>query len=159
PFALVLHSTGRGKIDVVACCREARRQGVRPGMLLAEAQSLWPASLGGAARFEPHDPSADRQALRELAVWCQQFSPAVALDDAEAPDCLLLDVSGCDGLPGGEEGLAGQAVAALRRRGYWAGAVVADTIGAAWAIAHGGLLSPATRRSPGQLQVVIVPSR
>ena len=99
--ALILHSLmGRGKIAVVACCRQARQWGVRPGMLLAEAQSL-----GRAARFEPHDPSADRQALRELAVWCQQFSPVAALDDAEAPDCLLLDATGCDYEPGGEERL------------------------------------------------------
>jgi hypothetical protein len=60
------------------------------GMLLAEAQSLWP-SATACVRFEEHDPLADRHALRELALWCHQFSPIVAVDDAEAPDCLLLE--------------------------------------------------------------------
>jgi hypothetical protein len=69
--AVVLHSTGRGKIEVVACCREARRQGVRPGMLLAEAQSL-----GVAMRFEPHDPSAGWNA-RQARTALQRFLPAI----------------------------------------------------------------------------------
>jgi len=125
-------------------------------MPLAEARALWPAALGKSVGFEPYDPCADRQALRELAVWCQQFSPVAAIDDAEAPDCLLLDVTGCDHGPG-EEGLATQACAALRRRGYWVGAVVADTIGSAWAVAHGGMLRRSNHASSGQWQVTIVP--
>jgi protein ImuB len=137
--AVVLYALGSGgKTQVVACSRDARRRGATPGMLLAEAQSLWPASAGEAVRFEQHDAFADRQGLRDLAVWCQQFSPTVAVDDIEPPDCLLLDATGCGYGPSGEEEFAKKAVASLERRGYWAIAVIADTIGAAWAMAHYG---------------------
>src|SRR5438128_813231 len=90
---LVLHATSGGKTRVLACCPRAHRYGVKPGMLLAEAQALWPATHAIAARFEPHDASADRAALRQLADGCQQFSPYVAVEEAESPDCLLLDVT------------------------------------------------------------------
>jgi protein ImuB len=120
-----------GKVRVVACCRQARRQGVTPGMLLAEAQSLWPASVSDAVRFEPHEPHTDRERLRELAMWCQQFTPSVMIDPAESPDCLLLDVAGCQ-----ERELAEKAIDGLQEFGYWAVAAISDTIGAAWGVAH-----------------------
>jgi protein ImuB len=132
--ALVLHSPpSAGKVQVINCSRRARERGVKPRMLLAEAQALWPASSGQSVRFEQHDLIADRQGLRELAVWGQQFSPIVAIDAAEMPDCLLLDATGCGR---GEEELAEKAVASLERRGYRAVAVVADNIATAWAVAH-----------------------
>jgi len=108
-------------------------------MLLAEAQSLWSGSAGSQVWFEQHDPHGDRQKLRELAGWAGQFSPWVAVDDAESPDCLLIDVTGCDYFAGGEAELAGQAVEGLKMSGYWAVAAVADTIGAVWAVAHFGV--------------------
>jgi protein ImuB len=118
-------------------------------MLLAEAQSLWPGSAGSHVWFEQHDPHGDRQKLRELAAWAGQFSPWVAVDDAESPDCLLIDVTGCDYFAGGEAELAGQAVEGLKMSGYWAVAAIADTIGSAWAVAHYGV-----RRGSG---VAVVP--
>ena len=125
----------RGKVRVMACS-PAHERGVATGMLLAEAQALF---AHNAARFEPHEPHADRAALRELALWCGQFSPRVAVDAEVPPDCLLLDVTGCGYGFGGERGLATEAVSALRERGYWAVAASADTIGAAWAVAHSSL--------------------
>jgi len=131
--ALIVHAgPGRGKPQVVACSHAARKRGVLPGMSLAEAQSLWPAAAGRAVRFEEHDPQADRQGLLDLARWCQQqISPRVALDPGEAPDCLLLDATGC-----GEERFAEEAMAALAKHGVRAQAVIAGTIGTAWALAH-----------------------
>jgi protein ImuB len=155
--ALVLHSTSRGKARVVACCRAARKRGARHEMLLAEAQSLWPASVEQGACFEEHDPLADCQALRELALWCGQFTPTVAIDAAEPPDCLLLDATGCDYWFGGEEGLAEKALSALKRRGYWAAAVVADNIGTAWAVAHGGMNRPARAAGTIETRIQVVP--
>src|SRR5204863_6074700 len=51
----------------------------------------------------------------------------------------LLDVTGCGYGFGGEAGLAAAAVAEMRQRGYWATAAVADTAGAAWAVARYGV--------------------
>jgi len=135
---------------VIACSSGARERGVLPGMLLAEAQSLWPASARGVVRFELHDPFADRQALRDLAVWCQQFSPLVGLDTADTPDCLLLDATGV----GDEEEFAENAVDALERRGCRVMSALADTIGAAWGVARYGMLK---RPATGGSRVWIVP--
>jgi len=133
--ALIVYSGGgRGKPRVVACSRAARTQGVLPGMTLAEAQSLWSAAAARRVRFEEHDPTADQQALRDLARWCQQhLSPKVALDTSAVPDCLLLDATGC-----GEAAFAESATTMLERQYYRAAAVVAGTVGAAWALAHYG---------------------
>src|SRR5437773_5475872 len=89
--ALILHAPIAGKPRVTACSRAARRLGVKPGMLLAGAEAL----AVGEGVFEPHDPRADREALRRLALRCQQFTPLAAVEDAESPDSVLLDVTGC----------------------------------------------------------------
>ena len=126
-------------------------------MPLAEAQSLWPVSVKKLVRFEADDSAGDWQELRELAYWCGQFSPKVAIDAAEQPDCLLLDATGCDYSFGGEEGLAHSAVTALQQHGYWTSAAVADTIGAAWAMAHYGKAK--FGQSPVGARLSIIPPR
>ena len=79
---------------------------------------------------------ADRQALIELAQWCHRFTPTTGLEEGEAPETLLLDATNLAPLYGGEEPFVAQVMHALRRRGYAARAALADTLGAAWAVAH-----------------------
>jgi protein ImuB len=140
PLALFAPA-GRGKMAVVACSVSAAQYGITPGMPLAEARAL--AGLGTSIRFELHDPGGDAEALRALAVWCQrQLSPRVAVEDAESPETLLLDTAGCSHLFGGEEAHVRKTAEAFSRRGYAVRIAVADTIGAAWALAHfGGAVS------------------
>ncbi|NGX97414.1 MAG: DNA polymerase Y family protein, partial [Candidatus Afipia apatlaquensis] len=45
------------------------------------------------------DEAADAKLLEDIADWCDRFTPLVALD---APHGLLLDISGCAHLFGGE---------------------------------------------------------
>ncbi len=99
-------------------------------------------SLAGAAQLctEPYDPAGDREALAALAVSCERFSPLVGLDDSPAPESLLLDVGGVAPLFGGEAALAEAVVRDFRQRGLALRAAVADTVGAAWAVAHFGEL-------------------
>src|SRR5205085_5033779 len=85
---------------------------------------------------EVHDPWADELALRELADWCQQFSPTVGVEQAERPDALLLDVTGSARTFGGEASLMRRVQAAFAQRGLQVRLAIADTIGAAWALAH-----------------------
>ncbi len=160
PRAIVLHAeTTRGGRRVVLCSREALQLGIRPGMPLAEAQALPLRDVhrsNGRHRpkpcFEPWDPRADRQSLRKLTRLCRRFAPLVGLEEAETPECLLLDVSGCAPLFGGERNLAQQLAAAFRQRGLSVRVAVAGTIGTAWAVAHFGRSShradsiPATTR-------------
>ncbi len=84
----------------------------------------------------PHDPLADRLALEELAEQLQTFSPTVGLEEADEPSSLLLDASGVTEQFGGEFALATRLLSWLAERGLTAHVAVADTIGAAWAMAH-----------------------
>lgn len=139
---LVLHAPdARRRSRVVACCQAAAECGVRSGMPLAEVEAL--AHL---AAIERHDADADRAALQRLALWCERFSPLVGLEENTAPannvhgntipESLLLDISGVAHLFGNEEKLARRLKRELLRQGYRARIAVADTVGAAWGLAH-----------------------
>jgi protein ImuB len=157
--ALVLYAREPRHGDcVVACCPAAQSRGIRIGLPLSEAAAVGHAECGmrNAEKLEsslegssfripnsefricclPHDPSADRAALEQLAEACDRFSPLVGLEAAELPECLLLDITGLGPLFGGEESLAAQVAQMCRQRGYHASIAVADTLGAAWALAH-----------------------
>lgn len=71
-----------------------------------------------------------------MAAWCEQFSPAVGVEAAEPPECLLLDVTGLASLFHGEAALAEHVRREFLRRGWQVRIALADTIGAAWALAH-----------------------
>jgi protein ImuB len=74
---------------------------------------------------EEHDFEADRVQLEVLARWCDQFSPIVGIEG----ESLLLDVAG---LPFDAE----QVTKSMRQQGFVARVAVAETLGAAWALAH-----------------------
>ena len=128
---LILYAPIRGKWVVQACSPWASRHGIKAGMALGQARAV----LGEhtAACFRRHNADADAKALRSGAAWCQRFSPLVAVQE---PDSLLLDITGCGGVFGGEQKLAETAFRQLRQRGYLARVAVADTPAAAWAIAR-----------------------
>ena len=67
--------------------------------------------------------------LAALALWCQAFTPLTAPDP---PDGVLLDITGCAHLFGGENGLK----ARLSTRLPYAQMAIADTPAAAWALAR-----------------------
>jgi protein ImuB len=71
-----------------------------------------------------------------LAAWCGRFSPIVGIEASVPPGSLLLDVTGLEPLFGSEVQLAGEILQGLAGRGLTAEVVIADTIGAAWAVAH-----------------------
>ena len=108
--------------------RAAGVEGLAPGMTLADARALVP----GLA-VEPADPEGDACGLAGLADWCIRFTPWVALDGADA---LVLDVSGCARLFGGEAALLGRVVAAVTGLRFTVHAALADTPAAAWAAAR-----------------------
>ena len=97
-------------------------------MRLADARAL----VAGLA-VAPADPETDRRALMRLALWCGRFTPRVALD---GEDGLLLDIAGCAHLFGGEAAMMEEIAARLAGLGLEAQAGLADTPGAAWALAR-----------------------
>ncbi len=102
--------------------------GLSPGMSLADARARIPDLL-----VLPADPIGDREALTALARWCGRWSPHVAPCGA---DGLWLDVTGMIPLFPDEASLAGEALDRLRRLGFACRGAIADTPGAAWALAR-----------------------
>jgi protein ImuB len=116
---------------VAVCCATAAAQGIRPEMPLAEVKSLVRELM-----IERHEPQTDCQALKKLAEACEKFSPCVALEEAEEPESLLLDISNLAHLLGSDARLAGRVERFFTNRKYRVQIAVADTIGLAWAVAH-----------------------
>jgi protein ImuB len=86
----------------------------------------------------PHCPLEDQQALERLVPWAKAFSPRVGVDLQPLDAGLLLDMTGLAARHGGEEALSRQLLSELRQLGYGARLGWADTLGAAWALAHFG---------------------
>lgn len=125
-------------------------------MRLADARTLVPDLVTAGV-----EPAADRRLLEAIANWCDRYTPWVALDPLGAaiaePDAegrieacsaggfggdagLLLDVTGCGHLFGkdeaGERALLADLVERLARHDFTCRAAMADTTGAAWALAR-----------------------
>lgn len=125
---------------MVDASREARQWGVHAGMPVTEARGLGrrrgAASRSATLRCVACDPQADREALERLSRMCHAFSPLVGREPAEPADSLLLDLTGLAPGLGSEAARVQQVHRALVRRGYRVRMALADTIGAAWGIAH-----------------------
>lgn len=109
--------------------RAAAKLGLRIGMPAAKAQAL----VQGLMMIDA-DPAADLAALERLTLWAlSQYSPVVTIDP---PDGIAMDTEGADHLQGGEELMLSGLVNRLRGRGLAAHAAIADTWGAAHALAR-----------------------
>jgi protein ImuB len=117
-----------------------------PGMPLADARAMVPDLLAIDA-----DPEGDAAALARLAAWCGRYSPWTAPD---GNDGIWLDVTGMAHLYGDEESLAADLVARLGRSGFSARAAIADTAGAAWALAREGS-AKVTVAPPGAMRLAL----
>lgn len=131
PAILLVTTIGQRRI-VERCCESALAAGVRAGMTLAHARALLPE---GGVRVEELRAQQSEAALRSLAAWAVRYSPVVAPDP---PDGLLMDVSGCERLYGGEEKIVAMVAEGVRRLGLRVRAAVAPTVGCAWAVARYG---------------------
>jgi protein ImuB len=121
----------RGNADVLTAIDEAaERLGLSTGLALAQARAMHPA-----LDVVPEDAGADSELLETIADWCLRYTPLVACD---APDGLLLDISGCAHLYGGERELVADFGRRLAQTGFAYRIAIAGTIGAAWAAAHDG---------------------
>ncbi len=176
PLALTLPLKGGPRL--VALSREAQEQGLRLGQLVSDARPGVPD-----LRLRDADPAGDRAALEALAHWCTRFTPWVScwegpaggnggdqegtghdtpqgtsLGTALGPDHtgLHLDVTGCAHLFGGEWALCRELRERLEAFGFSAQVALADTPGAAWALARYGR-EPVCVVAPGQQEVPLAP--
>jgi protein ImuB len=128
PFALL--ETVRGTRRIAAVSLEAARLRLYPGQKATDALALVPELQTAEA-----SPAADAAALMALARWCVRVSPAAAPDP---PDGLFLDVDGVAHLFGGESAMLADLRARFLGNGLSFRLAIADTAGAAWALAHHG---------------------
>lgn len=146
---LVIAGREGGLRIVAAADRAAEALGLRPGMALAQVQARIPGLRTAAA-----DLAADAAALERLAAWTlRRYSPVVAL---APPDGLVIDVTGAAHLVGGEGALLDDLLSRLRTAKIAARAGLADTLGAAHALARFAP-EPATIAPPGETEAALAP--
>ena len=145
PFAIVGREGGAQRL--VSVNPAAAALDLAPGLGLADARALCPALV-----TRPAEPERLAAFNHALARWAERFSPIVSIGVGAGDDTLTLDATGCAHLFGGEAAMLGALAAALAGHGLTARPAIADTKGAAWALAHFGDPDghPPPARSAGQ---------
>ena len=141
-------SGGRTLVDAVN--EAATEVGLFQGMTLADARTHVP-SLDTA----PADPLADASLLERTVRWCGRYTPWTAVDGL---DGVWLDTTGCAHLFGGEQAMLDDLVVRLERLGFGVRAALADTPGAAWAVARYGVNGSAVARGGARSALTAMPT-
>ncbi len=128
PEPLALTETAAGADRLAAVSAAAAAIGLRPGMTLADARALAPDLA-----TRPDTPCDAARRLEKLAIRAQRFTPVTA---PCGNDGLWLDITGCEHLFGGEKPLLAKLSESMSRRGYSHRIGLAETPGAAWALAR-----------------------
>lgn len=134
--AVVLVEKVRGALRLAALNPQACALGLTRGMTLADAQART-----SALRTVVHRPEADATLLAQVLEDFGRFTPMAATDGS---DGLILDITGCDHLFGGEAGLVRAVETRAARIGLSLRMALADTPQAARALARfgpGGIVS------------------
>jgi protein ImuB len=125
---LVLTGKQRGALVLRAVDAQAQALGLMPGLTLADARARLPA-----LQVADMDEAADAHWLAQLAQQCIRWTPLVA---PHRPDAILLDVTGCQHLFGGEAALIMQVEDHLAVLGMAVRLAAATTPEAALALAR-----------------------
>lgn len=126
--AFVLKAAAHNCMVVSAASPQAQANGLTVGMALADAKAILPSVVVLDDR-----PNLNTQLLQRIGEWCIRFTPTAA---ADLPDGILLDATGCTHLWGSEAAYIDDISKRLAARGYTTRIAIADTIGAAWAVAR-----------------------
>jgi protein ImuB len=128
PFAL--YATAANGAVLHAVDAVAAAAGITPAMRLADARVILPELA-----LAPATPAADRRFLEGLATACLRYTPLLALDGDAA---LVLDITGCAHLWGGEQALLDDLAQRLDRQGLGHRLAIAGNPALAWAWARYG---------------------
>lgn len=107
---------------------EAEAEGLRPGQPMRDALAMCPGLVTRLA-----NPQTEAAFLRSLRRWAGKYSPWVS---DVPPASLAVDLTGCAHLFGGEEAVLAEVEADCASLGLTVHAGIADTVGAAWALAR-----------------------
>jgi protein ImuB len=128
PF--VFAAPDHGRMVITAVNPLAEQQHITAGWVAADARALIPS-----LKVFDAQPALEERLLKALAVWCIRYTPLAAVD---IPAGLILDVSGCAHLWGGDQEYITDIHNRLKKSGYTVRLAIADTIGTAWAMARFG---------------------
>ncbi len=128
---MVLVESGIKGTRITATNHHAEKSGALIGQMLSDARAGCPE-----IHVEQAELELDQAWLERLGHWAMRYSPVVALDGT---DGLLIDIAGCDHLFGGEELLLHDVMMRFEKIGLTTGTGLADTPGAAWALARYGV--------------------
>ncbi len=142
PFAVVGERGNRQVL--ISLSPEAEAAGLRQDQPLRDATAMCPGLV-----TVPENRAADEAFLRSLCRWAGKFTPWVA---PEPPDAMVLDLTGCAHLFGGEDGLLAQIEADCTDLGLTPRAGLAETRGAAWALARFAGMTMANARNGDAIQ-------
>lgn len=81
----------------------------------------------------PSEAAEQNRIKQRLTRWCNRYSPLVADDNSGG---IVLDITGCAHLFDGEENLLNDIESRIRDAGLRVRGAIADTLGAAWALAR-----------------------
>jgi len=141
PPLVTAHKVGP-RVELAAVNAAARALGLAPGMALTMARAQVPG-----LEVRDADPQGDAADLQALAILlARRWAPTVAIDGA---DGLFVDLTGLTHLHGGEVRFARRLVRLLARHGVAARVAVADSAGAAWAMARFGARAAIQVLQPG----------
>lgn len=126
PFVLTLKQQNASRIYCLNAA--ATKQGLHQDMPYADARAFCPSLQSRVAQ-----PEQDQQFLHTLRRWATRYCPWVGLEDKNG---LVMDVTGSTHLFGGEAAMLTDMRLRLMRAGLSVRIGLADTRGAAWALAH-----------------------
>lgn len=126
--AFAITTEAQNTVRLAYLSDQAREAGLVPGLSLPDARAICPHLLS-----EPDDPAGNEALLRALVRWADQFSPLVS---ADPPDGLVMDITGCAHLFGGEAEMAETLYQHSMDLRLVARVGIADTKGAARALAR-----------------------
>jgi nucleotidyltransferase/DNA polymerase involved in DNA repair len=149
PPLVTARKTG-SRVEVAAVNPAARALGLTPGIALTMARAQVPG-----LEVRDADPEGDAADLRRLAeLLARRWAPGVCVSNC---DGLFIDLTGVAHLHGGEARFARRLLRLLARHGVTARIAVADSAGAAWALARYGAAGPVTLAHPGTQCDVVAP--
>ncbi|CUH79067.1 DUF6504 family protein [Tropicibacter naphthalenivorans] len=137
PLASVAEDGSAQRVASVSV--RAAQAGIYVGQLLRDAHALCAELVTRAT-----DPRKEAAFLHVLHRWAGKFSPWVS---AQPPDSLVLDLTGCAHLFGGEAALCDQITQDCADLGITVQLGLADTLGTAWALARYAHAPAQTHRS------------
>lgn len=130
PFALI--ERGPRGLFLHALNGAARKLGLYAGQSHADARAAAPSLVS-----VPAEQDRDDAALEELALWAERYSPLVAVEKAmPGMEGLFIDMTGGAHLFGGEAAMLADLRKRLADADVPAHCAMADTPGAAWALAR-----------------------